>query len=73
MRVFGLDLVCPCFDDVTNGEGRMDVIRNWCYSLIHYIVILNYVDWSINSVSQVLPGEIVSNDRCPILSTVHPR
>jgi hypothetical protein len=51
----------------------MDVIPSWYYYLIPYIVIQNYVDWFVNSVSQVLPTEIIANDRCPILSAVYSR
>jgi hypothetical protein len=35
-------------------KGRMDVIPSWYYYLIPYIGILDYVDWFVNSVSQVL-------------------
>jgi len=51
----------------------MDVIPNWYHSLIPYIEILDYVDWFVNSVSQVLPDRFIANDRCPILSTVYSR
>jgi len=51
MSVSGLDLVRPCSCDVADGKGRMDAIPNWYYYSIHYIRMLDYVDWFGNSVS----------------------
>ena len=71
MRVSGLDLVRPShiiYELI--WKGKMDVIPNWYYYLIHYIGILNYVDWFGDSVSQVIPNEGIAHDRCPILPTL---
>ena len=70
MRVSGLDLVRSFLGDAANRNGRMDVIPNWYHYSIHYIRMLDYVDWFRNSVSQVFPNAITANGRCPILPTL---
>lgn len=57
MRVSGLDLVRPShIIHELIGKGRMDVIPSWYYYLKHSIGMQDYVDWFVNSVSQVVPN-----------------
>jgi hypothetical protein len=75
-RLYESVWVRPCTSSlmtVLMEKGRMDVIPSWYHSLIPYIGILDYVDWFVNSVSQVLQNDLMPNDRCPILSSVYSR